>query len=635
MASTKWGDKPMSLSMSHDGSSIRSAASQFLSVPLSHSTPIPPQRKTVLLKFMIGDDLVTVQGALAPFDEYWYDNQPLLSQAVELLASEDRLRQFEHYEKFLLKKGHQIAEIMNRLRLFFTDVLKVKMEADALPSLAQYLMAGTLDAVSNVHEPDACVPVTSKIIAKQQTVSKSPGRLDEEEYNVIRSRFLTHEIFDLTSDLPGVQPFMDMYYATVPRADSTGWCVYRRKGLLIHAPDEQYSDLTIFTTRLTAARELQLVAGEVIVACFDLMDVSDIAPSHHASVQEERTLGTSRYSNVTSNEHPLVFFSPNALRWAIDHACTDSLISTRNIRVCVGIDPLVTRWTRDGVQEAAILMDDKLPSAGRARMALRTLLLARRSPMTSFLLGALKQSGGQLMEHYRCDAANRYGSPTIPVSHPPPCPKCPELKEQITKLSSAPAPKVDSSAGPAVLLSKIAELQRANRELSLKLVDVQPAREDHLLAYLDEHVCVNAKDHEKGLLARCNVSSDSITAILGQRLKNRERFETRLRHEAGAEWEPRVEALNQELAKARIEQQDMMTQSLQYLNERDELLHEVDELKRELTTLRSANMRLNADNHRMSRATRVGDVFVSDVDPLPLSLPGESKPSIEELVDDL
>nr|AIT18548.1 muNS [Avian orthoreovirus] len=635
MASTKWGDKPMSLSMSHDGSSIRSAASQFLSVPLSHSTPIPPQRKTVLLKFMIGDDLVTVQGALAPFDEYWYDNQPLLAQAVEMLASEDRLRHFEHYEKFLLKKGHQITEIMNRLRLFFTDVLKVKMEADALPALAQYLMLGDLEAVSTDHVPDACVPVASKIVTKQQTIAKSPGRLDEEEYNVIRSRFLTHEVFDLTSDLPGVQPFMDMYYATVPRADSTGWCAYRRKGLLIHAPDEQFSDLTIFSTRFTASRELQLMAGDVVVACFDLMDVSDIAPSHHASVQEERTIGTSRYSNVTANDHPLVFFSPNALRWAIDHACTDSLVSTRNIRVCVGIDPLVTRWTRDGVQEAAILMDDKLPSAGRARMALRTLLLARRSPMTSFLLGALKQSGGQLIEHYRCDAANRYGSPTVPTSHPPPCSKCPELKEQIAKFSSSPIPKLNSTTGPAVLLSKIADLQRANRELSLKLVDVQPAREDHLLAYLDEHVCVNAKDHEKDLLARCNVSSDSISSILGQRAKNRERFETRLRQEASAEWEPRVEALNRELAEARLEQQDMMTQSLQYLSERDELLHEVDELKRELATLRSANVRLNADNHRMSRATRVGNAFVSDVEPLPSGIPGESKPSMEELVDDL
>ncbi|AJW82016.1 mu-NS [Avian orthoreovirus] len=635
MASTKWGDKPMSLSMSHDGSSIRSAASQFLSVPLSHSTPIPPQRKTVLLKFMIGDDLVTVQGVLAPFDEYWYDNQPLLAQAVEMLASEDRLRHFEYYEKFLLKKGHQITDIMNRLRLFFTDVLKVKMEADALPALAQYLMLGDLEAVSTDHPPDACVPVTSKIVTKQQTIAKSPGRLDEEEYNVIRSRFLTHEVFDLTSDLPGVQPFMDMYYATVPRADSTGWCAYRRKGLLIHAPNEQFSDLTIFSTRLTASRELQPVAGDVVVACFDLMDVSDVAPSHHASVQEERTIGTSRYSNVTANDHPLVFFSPSALRWAIDHACTDSLVSTRNIRVCVGIDPLVTRWTRDGVQEAAILMDDKLPSAGRARMALRTLLLARRSPMTSFLLGALKQSGGQLIEHYRCDAANRYGSPTVPTSHPPPCSKCPELKEQIAKLSSSPIPKLNSTAGPAVLLSKIADLQRANRELSLKLVDVQPAREDHLLAYLDEHVCVNAKDHERDLLARCNVSSDSISSILGQRAKNRERFEARLRQEASAEWEPRVEALNRELAEARVEQQDMMTQSLQYLNERDELLHEVDELKRELATLRSANVRLNADNHRMSRATRVGNAFVSDVEPLPSGIPGESKPSMEELVDDL
>nr|WPM03536.1 muNS [Avian orthoreovirus]WPM03548.1 muNS [Avian orthoreovirus]WPM03560.1 muNS [Avian orthoreovirus]WPM03572.1 muNS [Avian orthoreovirus]WPM03584.1 muNS [Avian orthoreovirus] len=635
MASTKWGDKPMSLSMSHDGSSIRSAASQFLSVPLSHSTPIPPQRKTVLLKFMIGDDLVTVQGALAPFDEYWYDNQPLLAQAVEMLASEDRLRHFEHYEKFLLKKGHQITEIMNRLRLFFTDVLKVKMEADALPALAQYLMLGDLEAVSTDHPPDACVPVTSKIVTKQQTIAKSPGRLDEEEYNVIRSRFLTHEVFDLTSDLPGVQPFMDMYYATVPRADSTGWCAYRRKGLLIHAPNEQFSDLTIFSTRLTASRELQLMAGDVVVACFDLMDVSDVAPSHHASVQEERTIGTSRYSNVTANDHPLVFFSPSALRWAIDHACTDSLVSTRNIRVCVGIDPLVTRWTRDGVQEAAILMDDKLPSVGRARMALRTLLLARRSPMTSFLLGALRQSGGQLIEHYRCDAANRYGSPTVPTSHPPPCSKCPELKEQIAKLSSSPIPKLNSTAGPAVLLSKIADLQRANRELALKLVDVQPAREDHLLAYLDEHVCVNAKDHEKDLLARCNVSSDSISSILGQRAKNRERFETRLRQEASAEWEPRVEALSRELAEARVEQQDMMTQSLQYLNERDELLHEVDELKRELATLRSANVRLNADNHRMSRATRVGNAFVSDVELLPSGIPGESKPSMEELVDDL
>nr|WNH24479.1 mu NS [Duck reovirus] len=635
MSSTKWGDKPMSLSMSHDGSSIRSAASQFLSVPLSHSTPIPPQRKTVLLKFMLGEDLVTVQGTLAPFDDYWFDNQPLLSQAVELLASEDRLRNFEHYEKFLLKKGHQLPEIMNRLRLFFTDVLKVKMEADNLPSLAQYLMAGTMDAVSTGHSPGASVPDVSKVIAKQQTISKSPGRLDEEEYNVIRSRFLTHEVFDLSSDLPGVQPFLDMYYATVPRADATGWCASRRKGLLVHAPGERFEDLTILATNTSRPNELILTAGDVTVARFDLLDVSGIAPQHHASVQEEHTVGTSRYSAITANDHPLVFFSPSAIRWAIDHSCTDSLISPRNIRVCIGIDPLITRWTRDGVQEAAILMDDKLLSVGRARMALRTLTLARRSPMTSFMIGALKHSGGQLMEHYRCDAANRYGSPTVPASHPPPCTKCPELREQIARLSSQPVSTSQPLAGPAALLSKISELQRLNRELSLKLADVQPAREDHLLAYLNEHVCVNAKDHEKDLLARCNVSGDSVNAVIAQRAKNRDRFEARLRQEANAEWEPRIAALNQELTQSRAEQQEMMTQSLQYLTERDELAHELDELKREITTLRSANVRLNAENHRMSRATRVGDSFVSDVLSTPSDVPRPSAPSMDDLVDDL
>nr|AIS72857.1 NS factory [Muscovy duck reovirus] len=635
MASTKWGDKPMSLSMSHDGSSIRSAASQFLSVPLSHSTPIPPQRKTVLLKFMLGEDLVTVQGALAPFDDYWFDNQPLLSQAVELLASEDRLRGFEHYEKFLLKKGHQLPEIMNRLRLFFTDVLKVKMEADNLPSLAQYLMAGTLDVVSTGHPPGACLPAVSKVIAKQQTISKSPGRLDEEEYNVMRSRFLTHEVFDLSSDIPGAQPFLDMYYATVPRADATGWCASRRKGLLVHAPGERFEDLTIFATNTAPPNELILTAGDVAVARFDLLDVSGIAPQHHASVQEDRTVGTSQYSNITANDHPLVFFSPSAIRWAIDHACTDSLVSPRNIRVCVGIDPLVTRWTRDGVQEAAILMDDRLPSVGRSRMALRTLTLARRSPMTSFMIGALKHSGGQLMEHYRCDAANRYGSPTVPSSHSSPCAKCPELREQIARLSAQPTPTSQPLAGPAALLSKISELQRLNRELSLKLADVQPAREDHLLAYLNEHVCVNAKDHEKDLLARCNVSGDSINAVISQRAKNRDRFEARLRQEANAEWEPRVVALNQELTQARAEQQEMVTQSLQYLAERDELAQELDELKREITTLRSANVRLNAENHRMSRATKVGDAFVSDVLQTPSDIPRNPALSMDDLVDDL
>nr|AXY93790.1 NS factory [Avian orthoreovirus] len=634
MASTKWGDNPVSLSMSHDSSSVRSSVNQFMNVPVSRSSPIASHRRTVLLKFTADDDLVTVQGPLAPFDEYWYEHQSLLSSAVAFLADSKNFKNFEHHEKFQVKKGHQISEIMNRLRLFFTEALKLKMSPESLPSLGQFLVSHSIDDVSATHVPDATIPVIDKIIGGEQTVSQSPGRIDEEVYNTVRSRFLTHTVHDLASDTPGVSPFLEHYYETVPTANSVGWQQYRRIGLLITEPNESLEDLTIFRVSAVGDGYVELSAGEVVVAKFKVETIDRVAPEHHKSVQKDTTCGTSWYSSLTATAHDVVFFTPNALRWAIDRGCTDSLVSPRHIRVCVGFDPLVARWTGDGVTEASYLMDDKLESVGKSRMVMRTLALTRRSPINDTVVSMLRARGGELIDHYRYDAPDRYGSVSTPVTKE--CENCSVVEAKLRDMASRP--QVTSPipmAGNAALLSKIADLQRVNRELSLKLADHQRPSTDHLLPYLENHVCVNAKDFERELLAKMNLSTDTLDKLMTLRARNRDRFELRLKNEAEQVWEPRLIALNQELDGMRADQQAILDQSLAYLNERDALALRVDELEKELSDLRTMNLKLNADNHRISRATRVGNVFVSDTEPVHPDRTASPALSIDSLVDEL
>ncbi|BCM29147.1 Viral factory protein [Corvid orthoreovirus] len=622
MAATKWGDSPLSLSgMSHNSSQVRAATQQFLSVPISTSAPIASTRRTVCLRFVSDGDLVTVSGPLAPMDEYLYDYQALLNDATTFLADPDNLKKFQHPEKYLLKRGHQVSEIVNRLRIYLKDAFDVKLGPDTIHQLGEFLTAGEVTIQSKTAEPTQCVPTPSKIMDGSQTLSTAPGRLDEEEYNAGRAKFLTHQVYDLTTSMPGLSSFIKEYYEVIPTSTDGAWDTSQRTGLLIRAPAEELESQTTFSMSWKNS-VMMLTADEgTVVASFDVHDIDRIAPEHHKCAQSERTKGHSFFSKLTATKHGVVFFTAEALRWMIDHGCTDSVVSTRDIRVCIGFDPVVARWTRDGFVEAAMLMDDKLSSIGQQRMVKRVLAYMAPAPTVNLIHGMLVTKCKELRDQYRVSTHDRFGLDTVAQStlslHSSDAAK---LKAEIQSLKDKLANVSQQTSLPASpsnsrLLAKISELQRLNKELLLRHTDLATPKPSQLDAYLRKHVCVNCKDFELDLLRECGLDDRSATELMSQRANNRSRFETRLEGEVRDRMKPELDKLHCELD-AKDEEIDTLTsQVLDKQQELDEMEARLSQLEQELRETRNRALQLNAENARLSSATKTSIGFVSDSPP--------------------
>nr|QSL67671.1 NS factory protein [Avian orthoreovirus] len=640
--STNWGDEPMSLSAKpHNSVQVRNATQQFLSVPLASTTSIASTRRNILIRYAADGALVTKSGPLIPMDEWLFDHQAIVNEAAAFLSDVDNLKDVKPPEKYLIRKEHQIGEIVNRIRLYMLDILQLTLSPDTIQQLGDHL--SNRDAISADLEipDDTTIPSKDKIISGMQTLSDAPGRYDEEEYNAGRGKFLTHQVHDLSLSTRGSDDKIKEYWETVPSVTDGLWDVYARTGLLIRAPGEDLSSQTTFTLTWTK-NVLMLNADNVIVASFNVHDVDKLAPEHHQSVKKDATVGSSAYSRLLE-KHGIVFFTAAALRWMIRNKYSDSMVSPRHIRVCVGFDPLVARWTKDGFHEAAVLMDDKLDTIGKQRMMMRVLRYTVDAPTSNFLSHFLVGRYADFKDQYSASSCDRFGLSKMHDVDRSPAPDVTALHAEIAALRaklvtaaelSAPPPPAPSSPSSARLLAKISELTRLNKELLLKQSDLQKPPPQMLIPYLQKHVCVNAKDFDVSLLKECGVAQDVIVSVMEQRKVNRCRLDTRLEADVRQRIQPEFDELNRQITLKDHEIDELTNHAMEKQEEIDQLESRVKQLEGELREVSNRAHSLNVENHRLSRATKVGDKFCSDSPPDQYQM-ATSSPNWADLVDEL
>ncbi|BAQ19498.1 mu NS [Pycnonotidae orthoreovirus] len=641
--STNWGDAPVSLSgMAHNSSSIRAATQQFIQVPLSQSSSIAATRKTIILKFESNGDLVVSTGNLTPMDEWLMDHQATLNEAAAFLSDLDNLKDLDSPEKYLLKKGHQPSEIVNRIRFYMTDVLRVQLSPQTIHQLGEHLITKQTPTDTLATDDVRPVPSMTKIVEGKQTLSNAPGRYEEEEYNVGRGKFLTHQVADLSLTTPGLADKIKEYWETVPTSTNGVWDKFSKTGLLIRAPNEDLVSQTTFNVTWTQ-NIMTLNAGSTVVASFDVHDVDKLAPECHKMAQRQDAPNTSVYYNLTATKFGVVFFTPAAIRWMIDNKCSDSMVSPRHIRVCIGFDPLFSRWTKDGYAEAAMLMDDRLKSIGQQRMMLRVLTYSAGPHLTNLVANQLCGRYTEFVDQYSPSVVDRFGISNVPRFDAAQPPDVKALQSRIAELESKLASATDmihsvpvpsGSPSNSKLLAKITELTRQNKELLLKQSDIQREKPSKLDVYLSKHVCVNAKEFERELLLQCEVPAPVVNDLMERRAVDRMRFESRLGDEAAKHFEPKITDLTSQLTLRDLEIDALTEQCLEKTQAIADLEAKLDEVTEELRQVKNRALSTSAELHRMSKITTVGSQYCSEAPPDAYELKDKQK-DWADMVDEL
>nr|QNN26287.1 muNS [Reptilian orthoreovirus] len=473
----------------------------------------------------------------------------------------------------------------------------------------------------------------SNMDERKGNISELPGRDGGEDYNVARAAFLAHRVYDLPSSNPSAKDFMAKYFGIMPKCSDGKWQKPTYEGIVFYAPGENLNAQTVFEVKIQDG-VMRLYAGDAMVANFKVFDISTLVREHAASVKADGTRDSKLERLLAVNSVPC--FTADALRWMMEDCRTDSIINKLNIRPCVGFDPIYTRITNDGVQEAAILMDDKWNLKSKQRMACRVAMNAAPAPVVTLfrlhlsgkwkhVISEFNRGGyvvGALALYFKLDVEEN-----TPIKV-----ETTNVQQQMEKVRfQATLGDSGSSQELKDARTRITALQGAIRNQASALVDLEEEVEKcrhALVKYVDAHECLNTKREEADLLAKVGFPSTRIVEVIRGRsvLKGTvfEKYKNIGANEAWQQAEIETNRLKIELGEAREE-----TVKLEAL--RDELVLQLSareaeclRLQNECTALEH-NLCLSAvKTHKIAYSTKLehqdGDMWHTDaldVDTLP------------------
>nr|QNN26276.1 muNS [Reptilian orthoreovirus] len=475
---------------------------------------------------------------------------------------------------------------------------------------------------------------------RQGNISELPGRDGGEDYNVARAAFLAHRVYDLQSTNPSAKDFMAKYLGIMPRCLNGKWQKPTYEGIVFHAPGENLAGQTVFETKIKDG-VLYLYAGEAMVASFKVFDISTLVREHASSVKSDGTRDSKLERLLAMNSVPC--FTADALRWMMEDCRTDSIINKLNIRPCVGFDPIYTRITNDGIQEAAILMDDRWNLKSKQRMAYRVALVAAPAPVVTLfrlhmsgkwkhVINEFNRGGyvvGALALYFKLSDEAEISSIHLETLNVQRQNERVQLRE--TLLESGTTKELEDAR------NRVTALQGAIRNQASALVDLEEEVEKckrALVKYVDTHECLNTKKDEADLLAKVGFPSTRIAEVIRSRavLKGTvlEKYKNMGADEAWGQAEIETSRLKSELGQAHEE-----TMKLEAL--RDELVMQLSAKEEECLRLQNEctalehNLCLSAvKTHKIAYSTKLehqeGDLWHNDaldVDTLPAPLTDE------------
>nr|WKF51830.1 mu NS [Mammalian orthoreovirus 3] len=642
-----------------------------MSIPYQHVNVPRVDRKVVSLVVRpLSAGAFSISGVISPAHAYLLDCLPQLEQAMAFVASPEAFHASDVAKRFTIKPGMSLQDAITAFINFVSAMLKMTVtrqnfdvivaEIERLASSGvvnrteeakvadEELMLFGLDhrAPQQIDVAESAGVAKAVEIQATHNVHLAPGlgNIDPEIYNEGRFMFMQHK--PLAADQSYFTIEAADYFKIYPTYDEHDGRMVDQKqsGLILCTKDEILAEQTIFKLDAPDDKTIHLLDrdDDHVVARFTRVFIEDVAPSHHAAQRSgQRSVLDELYANTQ-----VVSVTPAALRWVIKHGVSDGIVNRKNVKICVGFDPLYTLTTSNGLSLCSILMDEKLSVLNSAcKMTLRSLLKTHRDlDLHRAFQRVVSQNYASLMCYYHPSRKLAYGDLLFMSSQSDTvdgiklqldasrhCHECPILQQKIVELEKRLLVQKPASSDPMPvalqpLLSQLRELSGEVTRLQMELsetrainvrleADVKSAQSCSLDMYLRHHTCINSHAKEDELLDAVRIAPDTRQELMLKRKATRQEWWERIASETSASFQARIDELTLMNGKQAREIGELRDSVVNYEKQVAELVNTITQnqvtYQQELQALVAKNIELDTLNQRQAKSVRITSSLLS------------------------
>nr|QHB46573.1 muNS protein [Mammalian orthoreovirus 1] len=642
-----------------------------MSIPYQHVNVPKVDRKVVSLVVRpFSSGAFSISGVISPAHAYLLDCLPQLEQAMAFVASPESFQASDVAKRFAIKPGMSLQDAITAFINFVSAMLKMTVtrqnfdvivaEIERLASTSvsirteeakiadEELMLFGLDhrGPQQLDISDTKGIMKAADIQTTHDVHLAPGvgNIDPEIYNEGRFMFMQHK--PLAADQSYFTLETADYFKIYPTYDEHDGRMADQKqsGLILCTKDEVLAEQTIFKLDTPDDKTVHLLDrdDDHVVARFTKIFIEDVAPGHHAAQRSgQRSVLDDLYANTQ-----VVSITSAALKWVVKHGVSDGIVNRKNVKICVGFDPLYTLSTHNGVSLCALLMDEKLSVLNSAcRMTLRSLMkTGRDADAHRAFQRVLSQGYTSLMCYYHPSRKLAYGEVLfldrpndtvdgikLQLDASRQCHECPVLQQKVVELEKQIIMQKSIQSAPTPmalqpLLSQLRELSGEVTRLQMELsraqslnaqleADVKSAQSCSLDMYLRHHTCINGHVKEDELLDAVRVAPDVRREIMEKRSEVRKGWCERISKESAAKCQTVIDDLTQMNGKQAREITELRESAENYEKQIAELVSTITQnqitYQQELQALVAKNVELDTLNQRQAKSLRITPSLLS------------------------
>nr|BEL00025.1 nonstructural replication protein [Mammalian orthoreovirus]BEL00047.1 nonstructural replication protein [Mammalian orthoreovirus] len=642
-----------------------------MSIPYQHVNVPKVDRKVVSLVVRpFSSGAFSISGVISPAHAYLLDCLPQLEQAMAFVASPESFQASDVAKRFAIKPGMSLQDAITAFINFVSAMLKMTVtrqnfdvivaEIERLASTSasarieeakvaeEELMLFGLDHRGpqqlDVSEERGIVKAVDIQINHDVHLAPGVGNIDPEIYNEGRFMFMQHK--PLAADQSYFTLETADYFKIYPTYDEHDGRMIDQKqsGLILCTKEESLAEQTVFKLDMPDDQTVHLLDrnDDHVVARFTKIYIEEVAPSHHAA---QRANQRSKIDDLYANTQ-VVSITPSALKWVVKHGVSDGIVNRKNVKICVGFDPVYTLSTLNGVSLCSLLMDEKLSVLNSAcRMTLRSLMkTGREQDAHRAFQRVLSMDYTSLMCYYHPSRKLGYGELLyseklndtvdgikLQLDASRQCHECPVLQQKIAELEKQLIVQrsFQTDTTPMALqplLSQLRELSSEVTRLQMELsraqsinaqleADMKSAQACSLDMYLRHHTCINIHVKEDELLDAVRVSLDVRKDILKKRETVRQEWWDRIAKETSDKFSNQMEELTVMNGRQAQEIATLREAVDTYEKQVSELVNTITQnqvtYQQELQALVAKNLELDALNQRQARSMRITPSLLS------------------------
>nr|WND64017.1 mu-NS protein [Mammalian orthoreovirus] len=642
-----------------------------ISIPYQHVNVPKVDRKVVSLvvrPFTSG--AFSISGVISPAHAYLLDYLPQLEQAMAFVASPEVFQAADVAKRFAIKPGMSLQDAITAFINFVSAMLKMvvtRQNFDVIVAEIERLASTSagqrtedakvadeelmLFGLDHRAQPQIDVSTEDGINMATEIQATHPvhlapglGNIDPEIYNEGRFAFMQHK--PLAADQSYFTLETADYFKIYPTYDEHDDRMIDQKqsGMILCTKTEVLAEQTIFKVDCPDDKTLHLLDrdDDHVVARFTKVFIEDVAPQHHSA---QRTTHRSMLDDLYANTQ-IVSITATALKWLIKHGVSDGIVNRKNVKICVGFDPLYTLATMNGVSLCALLMDEKLSVLNSAcRMTLRSLMKTQRDEDAHRAFQKLlAYSYDSLIRYYQPSRKLAYGELLysdrlgdavdgikLHLDASRQCHDCPVLQQKINDLEKQLLIQKSIHSDPSPvslqpLLSQLRELSGEVTRLQIELTkvralnvqleaDLKSSQSCSLDMYLRHHTCINSHSKEDELLDSVRIPQDMRHGIMQKRLETRQGWCDRIAKEANMAMQKQMTDLNDMNVRQSQEIAELRDDIKKYEEQVAELVNTITQnqasYQAELQALIAKNLELDAVNQRQAKSVKITSRLLS------------------------